>query len=102
MYDGVNAAFPTLGALMLAVGVYIVSTQFKFKHIEKLLNFVAGGILPIYLIHMCIIETFNHFVGDYTLNIVLALIGAIIVCCICTLFGKVIQRIPVLCWLIKI
>ena len=52
MYDGVNAAFPTIGALLLTVGCYSMVQYLQLQKIAKFLEWMGSSSLSIYLMHM--------------------------------------------------
>lgn len=99
VYDGVNASFPTIGALLLAVGLYELVRNIDLNRFQFAISFCSEEVLAIYLLHMTIIR-FLSFFTQYTL--VGALLVTIFVCLICIVLGKIIRFIPVLCSLIKI
>ena len=99
VYDGVNVAFPTVGALLLAVGVYMTVTGIKLEALRKPLIVAGGGILPIYLMHMVVAKSF-HVEGNMPLW--WAYLGTAVICAVCVIIGKLMQKIPVLCWFVKI
>lgn len=98
--DGVNGAFPTLGALFLSVGVFEFFKNNDFKKLEWL-SFFSQGILPIYLFHMFVMKYCFAFLGKPT-SIVTALAGSILICTSCCGLGWVMKRTPILCFLSKI
>jgi len=100
MYDGVNAAFPTVGALLLSTGIFITAKNIPLNSIEKPLSFIGSGILPIYLLHMLMIRLLNLILPS-SLNTILSIIITALICIICTVVGKAANRIPVICWLFK-
>lgn len=106
MFDGVNAAFPTIGALLLSVGIYFVIKALPLSKFKKTLGFFGNSALSIYLMHMLVIDILNKFVlngifGEGNRNIVFSLLLSFLICIVCSLLGKLMQRIPIICWLIK-
>lgn len=101
MYDGVNAAFPTVGALLLSMGVFTLAKNFTFKRIEKPLNFISGGILHIYLMHVAFIRLFALITGSIPTNLILCYLCSFLVFMLCVLVGKGADRIPVICWFFR-
>lgn len=102
MYDGVNAAFPTYGGLFLSIGVFVIIKHIPLKCATKILNWLGSAILPIYLLHMFVINCIKAIVGSFTLGLTTAIIGTLFIFLICILIGKVIEKIPILCWFMKI
>ena len=101
VYDGVNHAFPTIGALLLSVGVYMLVKRLDLRRLEKPIAFLCDGILPVYVMHIGVILLIKRLTGPFTLNLATAILGTCGVCLICTLLGKLLQRIPVLCRLVR-
>ena len=102
MYDGVNAAFPTLGALMLSCGVFLNVKYFNWKRFEHIIVWLGNSILPVYLLHMAFINFLISFAETMKLNICSALLGSLIIFLVCTLVGNFMKRLPVVCWSVKI
>lgn len=101
VYDGVNASFPTIGAMLLAVGVYSLVQNIHFNsHVTKVIVWLSDGILPIYVMHQFVKKLTRFIIPCNTL--ITALICTIVTCLICILIGKIMKRIPVLCALVKI
>lgn len=101
MYDGVNIAFPTVGALLLSMGVFTLAKNFTFTKIQKPLGFISGGILHIYLMHVAFINLFSIMLHGLPSNLFLCYLGSVVVFMLCVLVGKVADRIPVICWFFK-
>lgn len=102
MYDGVNAAFPTVGALLLSCGLFLIAQNLKYNYISKGLSFFGSSALYIYLGHMAVINTVKYFFGSFSLNLFTAILGSILICTVCAVIGKLLSRIPYVNWLIKI
>lgn len=101
VYDGVNASFPTIGAMILAVGVYSFVKNIRFStHVTKVIAWLSDGILPIYVMHQFVKKLTRFIIPCNTL--ITALICTIVTCLICILIGKIMKRIPVLCALVII
>lgn len=101
MYDGVNAAFPTVGALLLSTGIFLLVKNVDFEKNRKPLIWMGSAMLPIYLIHMSVIRGVKALVGPFELNMIAAILGTAVICIVSALIGKLLQRIPGLCWLVK-
>lgn len=100
MYDGVNAAFPTVGALLLSTGVFLLAKRLNLQKIGKPLAWLGSAMLPIYLMHMAVINLLkNNF--EYNLNYVTAVVGSVLICLFCAVIGKLAEKIPGLCWLVR-
>ncbi len=102
MYDGVNIAFPTVGALLLTTGVFTLAKKIPFEKIAKPLGFISGGILHIYLMHVMFIKLFHLLLGGFfSYNLITSYIISAVIFMLCVLAGKLAQKIPVLCWFFK-
>lgn len=101
MHDGVNSCFPTIGALLLTVGMVLIFRDINFRRCKRWIEFAANGILPIYLTHMLFIFLLED-VGLYADRLSVALIGTIGICAIGILIGNVVKKIPVIQWFFKI
>ena len=101
VYDGVNAAFPTYGALMLSVGIFIIAKN-KVRTGNKITGLMRDQILAIYLLHMGVIHVIGRITGVTVLNLPMAIVGTVLILLVCVGVGKIAGRIPGLCWLFRI
>lgn len=101
MYDGVNAAFPTYGALLLSIGVFVTAKN-TVKRSHQIIPAFKNGILTIYLLHMLIIRIIGKIFEFTSLSLPTAIIGTVIILLICTGIGKIANRIPVVCCFFRI
>lgn len=101
MYDGVNAAFPTYGALLLSVGTFIIVKRTTKKRL-RILDTIRYQILPIYLLHMALIHLAGRTVGLTHITLLPAIASTILILIICASIGSIINRIPILCWFVRI
>lgn len=101
MYDGVNAAFPTYGAMLLSIGIFIVVKN-EITKCGKITNWLKDQILSIYLIHMALIRVVDSMFGLTSISLAVAIVGTALILFMCAGIGKVFCRIPVLCWLVRI
>lgn len=104
MFDGVNASFPTLGALSMSLGVYgwFRSLSYSDK-VKRFLSILSPYVLSIYVMHILFITV----IANKLLHIDnISLFGAIAFCVlvdgICVAAGMVINKIPVIKQAIKI
>ena len=101
IYDGVNAAFPTYGALLLSVGIFIAVKQVAKRRL-RFLDPIRYQILPIYLLHMMIIHLIGKAVDLTHITLLPAIVSTILILVVCASIGSIINRIPVLCWFVRI
>lgn len=101
MSDGVNPAFPTIGALLLSTGIFECLKYIRIEKEHLLLKFFSEGILSIYLFHIAVYGIWRPMFGAPT-NLIGALLGTIFTCTICSILGMVLKRIPVLCFFTRL
>lgn len=99
MYDGVNASFPTIGALLLAAGLYEYVRNLKIERTNSMVSVLSQEALPIYLMHVVWIKLLGLVFGEYILGT--ALLCTALVCAVCIVLGKVIKSIPIICCLVR-
>lgn len=98
VYDGVNSSFPTIGALLMAVGTfYILSKAAAPKNLvfSKLIDYFSEHIMGIYIFHHVILRIVLKVVpggGSVLKNSILTL-GIMLISAVITDFMK---RIPLL------
>lgn len=99
MFDGVNAAFPTVGTLLLSVGMFLFVKKFSFKCIAKPLLFVCNGIFAIYISHIYIISILPSAFRE---PLIVSVIVTFVICIVGATVGKLASKIPIVCWFFKI
>lgn len=99
MFDGVNAAFPTIGTLLLSVGMFLSFKKFSFKGIAKPLHFVCNGIFAIYISHNYIISILP---SSFKEPLIVSIIVTFVICIVGATVGKLASKIPIICWFFKI
>ncbi len=99
--DGVNGAFPTVGALLTAIGVFEFFKAIKSLEKIKIPSFFSDGILTVYLFHLFVNKYLVLLVGKPE-NLPFALVQSVLVFIVCCLIGYVLKKIPVLCFFSKI
>lgn len=101
MYDGVNAAFPTYGAMLLSIGVFIVTKNTVIKS-TKIVDWLKNHILSIYLMHMACIHLIGRLFRFTSISLLMAIVGTMLILFVCAVVGRVANRIPILCWFVRI
>lgn len=102
IYDGVNHAFPTIGALLLSIGVWIIFENCSFSKFTNVITFLGGGVLPIYVMHSTIIRVITKVFCIDSLQLIPSIIYTIGICLLCICAGKVLEKVPILCCLVRI
>lgn len=72
VFDSVNGAFPTIGALLMSIGLFLLINDFslenfKFKNIIVL---IGKNSLGIYILHMPLINLFRILFPNFKYNII--------------------------------
>lgn len=99
MFDGVNAAFPTVGALLLSTGLFLFFKKISFKAIAKTLLFICNGIFTIYILHSYIISILPSVFRE---SLISSIIVSFAICVLGATVGKLSSKIPIVCWFFKI
>ena len=104
MFDGVNASFPTIGALLMAVGVFGILKCINYNTSwKKMFMKISPYIMGIYLMHLMVIHIlFKVIIQVNELSIISAILLSILMDTICVLLGMVIKKIPYVNEIIKI
>ena len=102
IYDGVNHAFPTIGALLLSIGVWAIISNISFNKSAGIISRIGEKVLSIYVIHSFIIRIVSVLLGVSSMNLIPSLLYTAVICIISICVGKAIEHIPVLCCLVKI
>lgn len=96
VFDGVNGSFPTIGALLMAVGMFTLVSRFQppiCPRLQKIITFTGSHIIGIYLFHPLFTHLIRYAFNIYIPAILTASLTAIIM--IASLFiTAVLKRIP--------
>lgn len=101
MYDGVNSSFPTIGALLLSSGVYIISKHINFLKLNKVICYASDFVLPIYLLHSLCIKLIALVIKIEN-NLFISVIMTTVICLICGFIGKLLKKVPIINWFFKV
>lgn len=102
MWDAVNAAFPTVGALLMAMGMFMVLRHLHLSWESRFLGRASEGVLAIYLMHMLVIRFLKLLIPMASFGLFGAIISSVVVSALCILAQKTCKRIPFLSWLFRI
>jgi surface polysaccharide O-acyltransferase-like enzyme len=104
MFDTVNGAFPTLGGLLTAFGVFIMAKALEKPNIrlfKSIITFFAGNVLMMYLLHLQIkfilMKYFLFKYGSFLIYMAVT-IGILL---ICTAVSVVVKKIPFVKWVFE-
>lgn len=95
--DAVNACFPTVGALLIAVGIFTLLRNIRRTYIDSfkdVIEKVSFIVLPIYLFHQIINRFISHFIHQETIAVGWALMISLSVCFLSGLISALLKRIP--------
>lgn len=103
LHDSGNGNFPTVGALMMAVGMFnmLYDIQVSFKA-QKLIRFFSNNVLIVYILHSAIIRFLRRTILVDTISLVESIFISAVIYIVCTLVGTVISKIPLIKELAKI
>lgn len=93
--DNVNSLFPSLGALMMTVGIYYIIRKFNSFSFSGAISWLGKNCLGIYIFHIPVIVLVRLFYDGH-----LSFIVAMILCVVITFFtaaiNEVFVRIPLI------
>ena len=104
MFDGVNSCFPTIGALLMALGTFNILKSLTYTDkFKKILKFVSQYILSIYVMHVLVIDVlFKDILVINSCSFISALFCSLIIDAVCVGLGYLINKIPYLREIIRI
>ena len=97
LYDGVNSSFPTIGALLISVGLYSIIRDIKVDNIliKRYISFLSRNALGIYVLHIIIVSIFRFiFFPGITLHPLYVFVISALVLNICALLSELIRISP--------
>ncbi len=107
MFDGVNAAFPMLSALLMSLGLFSLSQHLILKPESapaRALATLSGGCLAVYLLHLFLhLKAAEQLLsGMDTMSLPLSTGWALSICTLSWAAGMLIRRIPGIRCLMKL
>lgn len=105
LFDSGNGNFPTIGALLMATGIFLILNNINIeKRFEKVISFLGRNVFSVYLFHMALIRIINLFVLTEIkiLPLYINIIISIGIYLLATIIGEIISKIPYLRETIKI
>ena len=95
LHDNVNSCFPTMGALLLAVGVFrlILNINISNKRLVNIIKTISDNILGVYLLHYPITILVEEYL-DSEVPLMISLIIAILIFISIILVTMLIRKIP--------
>lgn len=102
MWDGVNNAFPTVGALLMATGLFMAFRHISLPCADRFLRWSGEGILAIYLLHLLWIMVLKRMLPLNDYGLPTAYVVTVAVCLLSILPQKLCKKVPALAWLFRI
>lgn len=103
LFDSGNGNFPTIGALLMATGIFLMLNNINIeKRFEKVISFLGRNVFSVYLFHMALIRIINLFILKKVLPLYINIIISTGIYLLATIIGEIISKIPYLRETIKI
>lgn len=102
--DAANSCFPTIGAMLISIGIFNLFRNFDKIKSDKFKNVVSKlgqYVLPIYLFHLQIVWKIYIYILPHRLNIIWVVLLALADCIVCVVIGMVLKKIPLVKELLK-
>lgn len=70
IYDGVNASFPSLGAMFLSLAIFMLLKDCKicYSSLEKYFLFIGRNTMGIYVFHIFFVYSYRYFFSTECIN----------------------------------
>lgn len=94
IYDGVNASFPSLGALLLSCGMFLLikSMPIRSCFLEKYVVFIGRNTMGIYVFHMFFIYCYRYWFSEEPLHPLIAVLLSLIIVNLTALISDMLSR----------
>lgn len=105
LFDGVNSSFPTIGALMMSVGIFCLASKInfdKYPKISHIINIIGGNVMAVYIFHLTIILWINKNFIISSIKLFQSIFINIAIILICILLGILLKKIPIIRLLLRI
>lgn len=102
--DAVNGCFPTIGAMLISIGIFNLFRNFdkvKSENFKNIISKLGQYVLPIYLFHLQIVLKIYVPILPSKLNIILVVLLALADCVACVIIGMILKKIPLVKELLK-
>lgn len=103
IYDGVNAAFPTLGAMLISMGLFSLLKKVEMKdrnRIKKVLSLVGSNTMSIYLFHLFLVLLAKEYLfHNEKQNVIVVLLVTVAIIGITIVLSYIIKQTPLRCLL---
>lgn len=104
LFDGVNVSFPTIGALMMSMGVFLLMSQVTIPEIKvkRAIQFMGSNSLGIYILHVPLIVALKEWFGISKMSLLLSVITTLVIMLTALVLANIIKKIPVIKHLVTI
>lgn len=105
VYDGMNACFPTVGALLMTIGFFSLFTTAEYNEeniVVKYFAWLGRNCMGIYLFHMPVIYVINMYIGKTLIPVVAAIAICFAIISTCALIYSWLMKVKYLNYLLKI
>lgn len=70
IYDGVNASFPSLGAMFLSLAIFMLLKDYKicYSLLEKYFLFIGRNTMGVYVFHIFFVYSYRYFFSTECIN----------------------------------
>ena len=96
VYDGVNGSFPTLGALALSIGLFMIlkDRTSKANLLRDFVTWIGRNTMGIYLFHVLFVFLLRYFLweADATISLLMAVVITSVIIVISALLGNMISN----------
>ena len=94
VFDGVNGSFPTIGALALSAGLFLLlkDSNSSKSIIRKLISLIGSQTMEIYLFHVLIIFLFRKYAVCESCGFLFSVIFSFLIIFIISIFSQLIKR----------
>ena len=102
--DAVNGCFPTVGALLISIGLFNLLRNFdgvKSQRVRSIISRLGQYVLPIYLFHLHIIYKIYVPLLSTKLNIIIIFVLTVLNLFVCCIVGWILKKIPLVKELLK-
>ena len=105
MFDGVNSSFPTIGALLMSIGVFYTSSKMRIKqngYVHRFIEFIGKNSMGVYIFHLPLVCIVKNIIGITTQTIYDSFFTAICITILSASINSIIKKVPIINWTIKI
>lgn len=96
VYDGVNHSFPTIGTMLISVGLFMWMKGILMESIPRLKNYISivgNSTIGIYVFHRFFVELFRNFVfSNKEVYFLIVYLCAVVVVIVTTVITRLILK----------